>query len=111
MEFVKSSVNGKIQILANDHFVAIPITLDFSNVVTTEDGVKVVKSGTPVKSAAGGWVASNDGNATAILYGSVYEGRPIGSAIIHGFVDKAKAEAASGLSYSGSISIPQVAIL
>ncbi len=111
MEFDKKSVNGKIAILANPHFVAIPITLDFTNVTDKDNGVKIVKSGTPVKSASGGWVASNDGNATAILFGDVLETRPIGSGIIHGFINKANAEAASGLTYSGSISISQVTIL
>ena len=111
MEFVKESISGEIEILANDHYVAVPVTLDFTSVTDTKNGEKVVKSGTPIKSGSAGWVVSNDGNATRILYGDVYISRPIGSALVHGFVDKAKAEAASGLTYSGSINIPQIAIL
>ena len=111
MEFTNVTIDGEIEILANDHYVAKSVVLDFTNVSDTKNGVKVVKSGTPIKSGAAGWVASNDGNATRILYGDVYIDNPNGSALIHGFVDKARAEAASGLTYSGSISIPQITLL
>ena len=111
MDFVKESINSEIEILANDHYVAVPVTLDFTNVAATENGVKVVKSGTPIESGASGWVASNDSNATRILYGNVYADRPIGSALVHGFVNKAKAEAASGLTYDAGVSIAQITLL
>lgn len=105
------SANEPIEILDNAHYVARPVTLDFTNVVTTVNGVKVVKSGTPIKYTASGWVASNDGNATRILYGDVYEDAPVGSGLVHGFVNKAKAQQASGLTYDASVSISQITLM
>ncbi len=110
MEFSTASYTTQKEILKYDHYVAKPVALDFTSVEANADGIKMVKAGTPIKSADGGWVASNDGNATAILLYDVRDDRPIGAGVIHGFIDKAKAEAASGLTLSGSISIPNVVI-
>lgn len=111
MEFKNVSVNGSVDILDNSHYVARPVTLDFTNVTDTINGVKVVKAGTPIKYTASGWVVSNDGNATRILLDNVYEDRPIGSGVVHGFINKAVAEAASGLTYDASLSIPQITLM
>lgn len=110
MQYTESTVNGSVAILRNDHFVARPVTLDFSSVATTDNGLKVVKAGTPIKSASNGWVASNDGNAEAILLADVREDRPMGAGIIHGFINKANGEASFGTTYSNSIAIPMVQI-
>lgn len=111
MQVKVTTFGGTNEVLANSHYVAIPIVLDFSNVATTENGLKVVKAGTPLKSASNGYVVSNDGNATCILLTNVYETDPNGAGIVHGFINKAKAQTASGLTYSGSIDIKQVTIL
>ena len=110
MQYTEATVNGRIEILRNDHFVGMPVTLDFSDVATTDNGLKIVKAGTPMKSASGGYVVSNDANAEGILFADVREDRPIGTLIIHGFINKANGEASFGSSYSGSIAIPMVSI-
>ncbi len=51
MKYERTTVSGDVMILANDHYVGKPITLDFDDV---EGGV--VKAGTPM--AATGVVAT-----------------------------------------------------
>lgn len=111
MQFENASIGIQKQILKNDHYVAIPVTLDFTSVTDYDNGYKIVKAGTPIKAGDGGYVASNDGNAEAILLKDVREDRPIGAGVIHGFINKSAGESASGLTYSGSIAIPNVVIL
>ena len=109
MQFTSTTVAGGVNILRNDHYVAIPGTIDFSSVETTDNGLKIVKAGSPMKVSSGKYVVSNDANATAILFADVREDRPVGSFVIHGFINKAVAEASFGASYS-SVSIPMVDI-
>lgn len=110
MQYTESTVNGRIEILRNDHFVGMPVTLDFSDVATTDNGLKIVKAGAPLKATEDGYVASNDANAVGILLADVREDRPIGTLIIHGFINKAKAEASYGTAYANTVSIPMVKI-
>lgn len=110
MKFEEVSVASTKEILANDHYVAIPVTLDFTSVTATENSDKIVKAGTPLKTASGGWVVSNDASATGILLHDVRESDPNGALVIHGTINEANAESASGLTYS-SISIAGIRLV
>nr|DAD63389.1 MAG TPA: hypothetical protein [Caudoviricetes sp.] len=105
MIFERKSVPGDVNILANDHYVGKPITLDFTGV---SDGV--VKAGAPI-SAAG--VSANTADAVGILLADVYAERPIGTIVIHGFIDAAKAKDNSGVTIDAAVkaALPMVAFL
>ena len=89
-----------INVVSNEHFVAIPYHVDFSEVTEIAYGeVKVVKAGTPM--------AKNGIKAT------VTEGKSNTSLIVHGFVDKAKAEKNTGETYDEATlaALPMIQLL
>lgn len=90
MNFTSKSYPIEKEVLANDHFVALPITLDFSSVTALENGVKVVKAGSPITT---GGVFGNGANAVlGILRHNVYETNPNGALVVHGWINKAAAK-------------------
>lgn len=105
MNYERKNVPGDVNILANDHYVGKPITLNFTGI----DG-GVVKAGTPI-SAAG--VSANTADAVGVLLCDVFAERPIGTIVIHGFIDTAKAQANSGVTIEAAVktALPMVAFL
>ncbi len=70
----------------------VPITLDFTEVEDKVDGVKIVKAGTPI---------DKDGKKTAtdavgILLSDVFEGRPIGTVLKKGYLNKKRVDEHAG---------------
>lgn len=96
MKYKETSFGNEIEILANDHFTTKSIALDFTSVSDTENGVKVVKAGSPITAEG---VVDNTGTAAVvgILWKNAYEDRPPAAIITHGFINKSKADTASGL--------------
>lgn len=105
MIYEKTVVPGDVNILANDHYVGKPMTLNFADVTGG-----VVKAGTPM--AATG-VAANDATAIGVLLSDVYAQRPIGTVVIHGFIDSKKAQTHSGVTVAATAktALPLVAFL
>lgn len=105
MKFEQKSVPGDVNILANDHYAGKPVTLATA---AFTDGV--VKAGTPI-SAAG--AVANTADAVGILLTDVYDERPIGTVIVHGFIDTAKAQTHSGVTIDATVktALPMVAFL
>jgi len=101
MKFKSTSFGTEIEILANDHFVNRNVTLDFTNVSTTENGEKVVKAGSPIN-ANGVVDNSGDTDVIGILWKNCYESDPNCAIIVHGTIDQTKANAASGLTLAVS---------
>ena len=78
MKFTNKTVVQEVNILANDHYVAIPY--DCSNLEAT-DGI--VKAGTVVP--------ANDATAIGVLlYDVKKEENPNGAVVVHGFIEKGK---------------------
>ena len=78
MKFTSKTVAGGVNILANDHYVAIPY--DCSEITGTNG---VVKAGTIIP--------ANDATAIGVLLTDVVLGEnPNGTIVIHGFINKAK---------------------
>ena len=78
MKYTTKSVAQGVNILANDHYVAIPY--DCTN-VAAEDGI--VKAGTVVP--------TNDASAIGVLLNDVVVAEnPNGAVVVHGFIDGAK---------------------
>lgn len=113
MNYSTTTYGVEKEILKYDHKIAVPVTLNFADVSTTENGVKVVKAGTPLKSATGGAVVGNEttDNVIGILWKNCYADNPNGTMLIHGVIDKAKAESASGLTYAAWASKPPLLAL
>lgn len=94
MKFTKTAFGDTLTILAFDHFVAMPLKIDFTEV---EEGV--VKAGTPIsadgkkaKTTSSGEPAVSSSNAVGILLQDVYKDDPNGAVVIHGFIDTTKAK-------------------
>lgn len=78
MKFTTKDVTQGVNILANDHYVAIPY--DCSKITATNG---VIKAGTIIP--------SNDDKAIGVLLNDVYPAENSnGTIVIHGFIEKAK---------------------
>lgn len=87
MEFTINRVPERIEILANDHYVGIPIKVEVPEGQT-------VKAGTPL--AADGTVATGADVAGILLYGRDAR-NPNGTIVVHGFIETARAYKLSGI--------------
>jgi hypothetical protein len=100
MQFETQTFAGDVQILKRIPFEGIPMTLDFTSVTDTVNGVKVVKAGTPI--GADG-VADNTGTVVGILLTDVTENRPQGTLLKKAYINTAVAEAHSGVTYDADV--------
>ena len=110
MKFTNTTITQQVEILKNDHYVGIPITLNFTSVAAGSDGRKVVKAGTPINVSG---VADNTATAIGILLYDVYDSNPNGTLVVHGFIEMAKAQAHSGVTVGATVktALPMVAFL
>ena len=94
MQFEQTEYLGDVQILNRKPFEAIPMTLDFTSVVTKlANGKKVVKAGTPIGAAG-----TVDNTATVgILLHDVTEDRPQGTLLKKAYIKTSVAQAHSGV--------------
>ena len=93
MKFKTTNVVGTKEILANDHYVAIPY--DCSAIEANEDGII----------PAGTIIPANDATAIGVLLWDVKkEGNPNGTIVIHGFIKKSKLPVAP----AETVNIPMV---
>ena len=84
MKFTSKSVAQGVNILANDHYVAIPYDCTALSALAT-DGV--IKEGTIIP--------ANDATALGVLLNPVVLGEnPNGTIVIHGFIESGKLPAA-----------------
>ena len=93
MKFKNTDIAGTSEILANDHYTAIPY--DCSAINANSDGII----------PAGTIVPANDATAIGVLLWDVKkDGNPNGTIVTHGFIKKAKlpAEPAS------TVNIPMI---
>lgn len=101
MQYEKTSYAGDVQILKREPNEAIPLTLDFDDVTTTNaQGKKIVKAGTPI--GANG-KADNTATVVGILRFDVTEGRPQGVLLKKAYLNTKVAEAHSGVTYDATV--------
>lgn len=85
----------------------IAATLDFTDVVDTVDGVKIVKAGAPI--GANGKAATS--GAVGILLSDVFENRPIGTILKKGYLNKKRIEEHYGSDISGALAdLPMIVL-
>ncbi len=84
MKFTENEATSSIEILANDHFVGMPCTIESSKITADEFGKKIAKAGTIFP--------ANDATAQGVLLSDVdvTESDKNGTIVIHGFVDNNK---------------------
>lgn len=90
MNFTETKIAGSTEILANDHYVAVPLKL-------TADA----KAGAPIGTTG---AAATDSDCLGILLHDVDVAKnPNGTVVVHGFINKAKAKASSGVDVTAAM--------
>lgn len=90
MNLTETTLAGSIEILANDHYVAVPLKLTAN-----------AKAGAPIASTGG---AATESDCAGILLHDVdITKNPNGTIVVHGFINKTKAEASSGVDITAAM--------
>lgn len=101
MIYEKTVIAGDVQILKRSPFEGVAITLNFTDVATTDaSGKKIVKAGTPIGATG---VADNTATAKGILLFDVTEDRPIGTILKKAYINTAVAKAHSGVTIADAV--------
>ena len=98
------AVSTEVEVLNRKEFQAVPNTVDFTDVTTTADnGEKIVKAGTPVSADGVPVTATPWTGAVGILLHDVYESRPQQAVLKQAYINAARAQANSGLTYDRAL--------
>ena len=101
MQYEQTEYVGDVQILKRNPFEAIPMTLDFTSVVTKlANGKKVVKAGTPIGATG---TVDNTATVVGILLHDVTEDRPQGTLLKKAYINTAVAKAHSGVTIEAAV--------
>ena len=101
MQYEQTEYVGDVQILKRKPFEAIPMTLDFTSVVTKlANGKKVVKAGTPIGATG---TVDNTATVVGILLHDVTEDRPQGTLLKKAYIDTAVAQEHSGVTIEAAV--------
>lgn len=92
-----TTVVGTVEILASKDFQAIPIKVTVASDATST----VVKAGAPLTAAG---LSTTGANAVGVLLYDVDTAvNPNGAAVVQGIIDATKAQAHSGVTYTGAL--------
>ena len=101
MQYEQTEYVGDVQILNRKPFEAIPMTLDFTSVVTKlANGKKVVKAGTPIGATG---TVDNTATVVGILLHDVTEDRPQGTLLKKAYINTEVAKAHSGVTIESAV--------
>lgn len=97
-------VGTEEEILNRKEFQAVANTVDFTDVSDTADnGLKVVKAGTPVDKDGKPVKSTPWTNAVGILLHDVYEDRPQTAVLKQAYIHTGRAQKNSGLTYDAAL--------
>lgn len=97
-------VGAEEEIINRKEFQAVANTVDFSGVSDTADnGLKVVKAGTPVDKDGKPVKETPWTNAYGILLHDVYEDRPQSAVLKQAYIHTGRAQKNSGLTYDAAL--------
>lgn len=97
-------VGAEEEILNRKEFQAVANTVDFSGISDTADnGLKVVKAGTPVDKDGKPVKETPWTNAYGILLHDVYEDRPQSAVLKQAYIHTGRAQKNSGLTYDAAL--------
>lgn len=93
------------EILNRPPYKAVPMTIDFTNVTTTDpvSGRKIVKAGTPIDKDGVPVTASPWSGALGILFLDAEEGQYNGQILTEAYINVTWAQNNSGLTYDGAL--------
>lgn len=91
------------EILNRPPFKGVSMTIDFSTTTAGDDGLKVVKAGTPIDKDGKPVKATPWTGTVGILLVDVLESRPQGTILTEAYVNTKRAQANSGLTYDGAL--------
>lgn len=97
------AVANEIEILNRKEFEAVPMTIDFSDVVAGSDGKKVVKAGTPVNASGVPVLSTPWTGAAGIMLHDCYEDYPVVAMLKVGYVNVTRAEENTTLHYDAAL--------
>ena len=101
MKYEQTEYVGDVQILNRKPFESIPMTLDFTSVVTKlANGKKVVKAGTPIGATG---TVDNTATVVGILLHDVTEDRPQGTLLKKAYINTAVAQKHSGVEIASAV--------
>ena len=101
MQYEQTEYVGDVQILNRKPFEAIPMTLDFTSVVTKlANGKKVVKAGTPIGATG---TVDNTATVVGILLHDVTEDRPQGTLLKKAYINTEVAKSHSGVTIEAAV--------
>lgn len=106
---VKNVSVSQVEILNRKEFEGVPMTLDFTNVSADAAGEYVVKAGTPINISGVAVSETPWTGAVGILLHDVYKDRPQGTILKKAYINKARAQANSGLTYDAALITAAVA--
>ena len=110
MAVTTAVIGAGAEILNRSPYEAVSMTLDFTSVTDTDElGRKVVKAGTPIDGVGVAVDETPWTGASGILLIDVTEDRPQGAILTEGYVNTARAEANSGLTYDAALTTAMVA--
>lgn len=93
------------EILNRPPFRGVSMTIDFSTTTAGDDGLKIVKAGTPIDKDGKPVKATPWTGAVGILLVDVLESRPQGTILAEAYVHTGRAQKNSGLTYDGALVI------
>lgn len=91
------------EILNRPKYEGVSMTIDFSDVTAGDDGIKVVKAGTPIGKDGKPVAATPWTGAVGILLMDVSEDRPQGIILTVAYINVKRAQKNSGLTYDGAL--------
>ena len=97
------AVGSEVEILNRKEFEAVPMTVDFTDVVAGADGKKVVKAGTPINASGVPVLSTPWTGAAGILLHDAYEDYPVVAMLKEGYVNVTRAEDNTDLSYDAAL--------
>ena len=101
MQYEQTEYVGDVQILKRKPFEAIPMTLNFTSVVTKlANGKKVVKAGTPIGATG---TVDNTATVVGILLHDVTEDRPQGTLLKKAYINTEVAKSHSGVTIEAAV--------
>lgn len=92
------------EILNRPPFKGVPMTIDFTSVVETDDtGEKVVRAGSPIDKNGNPILTTPFTNAVGILLVDVYESNPQGTILTEAYIHTTRAQDNSDVTYDSTL--------
>lgn len=103
MKVENTALGSGTEILNRPPYEAVSVTIDFTNVTADANGEKVVKAGTPIDKDGKPVTATPWTGAIGILLIDVRESRPQGAVLREAYINTARAQENSGLTYDSAL--------